>query len=503
MFDDRPERGAQGDGARNEGTAGDRAAARGAPTGDDIAPTPARTGSPTLGFDAAALADCTDDQLEVALDQLHALERHVHRLALGVVAELDRRHVHVADGARSTADWLGRRAGLDHRSAAEQVRVAAALDDLPELGDAYASGALSWDQLRPATHIATPATAAAVAERAAHMTPTALCRQARRNEGRRRRSVPAEPELRIGWRDDVLRIHGTLVGADAAAVLDAIDARATTFRDDPATDRPLPLPLRRALALVELATEAPVLLPPAPPIDDATASPGSSGGDPARRSDTCSSAATDGPGHGHGTVPGTGSDPHRGPATRPRRREVRPTLVVHAPARAVALGADGGEVQHGPLLTGPELDRVACDARVQVVLHDHRGRPVDVGRTRRVVPPWLDRIVRRRDGHCRFPGCDRHHRAQVHHLQHWTADGRTDLDNLALLCPFHHRLVHEGGWTLVGDPDEPLVAVAPDGRRLTGNGPPLDPQVARRARRWCPAPFRWAEGEVGDGAPAQ
>ena len=31
---------------------------------------------------------------------------------------------------------------------------------------------------------------------------------------------------------------------------------------------------------------------------------------------------------------------------------------------------------------------------------------------------------------------------------HWAEGGPTDLDNLVLLCGFHHRLVHSDGWTM-------------------------------------------------------
>jgi hypothetical protein len=35
----------------------------------------------------------------------------------------------------------------------------------------------------------------------------------------------------------------------------------------------------------------------------------------------------------------------------------------------------------------------------------------------------------------------------AHHIISWTADGPTDLSNLALLCGFHHRVVHDDtGW---------------------------------------------------------
>ncbi|MEO7804818.1 MAG: HNH endonuclease signature motif containing protein [Actinomycetota bacterium] len=37
-------------------------------------------------------------------------------------------------------------------------------------------------------------------------------------------------------------------------------------------------------------------------------------------------------------------------------------------------------------------------------------------------------------------------------MQHWTRQGPTSLDNLIYLCTFHHRLVHEGGYGVEGEP---------------------------------------------------
>jgi hypothetical protein len=51
-----------------------------------------------------------------------------------------------------------------------------------------------------------------------------------------------------------------------------------------------------------------------------------------------------------------------------------------------------------------------------------------------------------------------------------------------LLCPHHHRFVHEHGWRIKGDPAEPdgIEFRAPDGRRLGGPRPPLRPDVRTR-----------------------
>jgi predicted HNH restriction endonuclease len=49
----------------------------------------------------------------------------------------------------------------------------------------------------------------------------------------------------------------------------------------------------------------------------------------------------------------------------------------------------------------------------------------------------------------------------IHHVVSWAEGGRTDLDNLAMLCGTHHRRVHEDGWTVRGHPDRELTFHAP------------------------------------------
>lgn len=54
----------------------------------------------------------------------------------------------------------------------------------------------------------------------------------------------------------------------------------------------------------------------------------------------------------------------------------------------------------------------------------------------------------------------------AHHIRFWSRQGRTEVSNLVLVCGRHHHLVHEGGWTLTGDPNVPtgLIFTRPDGR---------------------------------------
>ncbi|SHN46619.1 HNH endonuclease signature motif containing protein, partial [Cryptosporangium aurantiacum] len=57
------------------------------------------------------------------------------------------------------------------------------------------------------------------------------------------------------------------------------------------------------------------------------------------------------------------------------------------------------------------------------------------------------------------------HWTQAHHIIPWTHGGPTDMNNLILLCGFHHHRVHDEGWTLQLDGRE-LTIRRPDGTIL-------------------------------------
>jgi hypothetical protein len=101
-------------------------------------------------------------------------------------------------------------------------------------------------------------------------------------------------------------------------------------------------------------------------------------------------------------------------------------------------------------------------AKLPPVLGGAPSRPLDVGRSTRVVSPAQRQALAVRDGGCVFPGCSRPLAwCEAHHVWHWLDGGATDLDNLALLCRAHHRAVHEGGWRLIRGPDGRFTATPP------------------------------------------
>ena len=101
--------------------------------------------------------------------------------------------------------------------------------------------------------------------------------------------------------------------------------------------------------------------------------------------------------------------------------------------------------------------------------------PLDVGTATPTVPPHLRRAVITRDRHCAAPGCrQRPPACHVHHLKPRSRGGTTSLNNLLLLCPFHHLIwIHRWGWTIKLNPDGTTTATSPDHTRtLHSHGPP-------------------------------
>jgi hypothetical protein len=155
----------------------------------------------------------------------------------------------------------------------------------------------------------------------------------------------------------------------------------------------------------------------------------------------------------------------------------RPTVVVHAQLESLTKDTGGCEAEDGPVLHPQSVRRMLCNARVQTVIEDETGLVVGLGRMSRQPPAWMIRQVRYRDGECRFPGCSARRFTEAHHIIWWRHGGRTELENLLLMCSFHHKLVHEFGWSVKRHPDGEVRWVRPDGTRYRAGPLPLETQV--------------------------
>ena len=83
------------------------------------------------------------------------------------------------------------------------------------------------------------------------------------------------------------------------------------------------------------------------------------------------------------------------------------------------------------------------------------------------VPDPMARLVRLRDGACRFPGCAvTAHQCDLDHVKPWPA-GPTTPTNLMALCRRHHRIKQRNGWTARLHPDATVTWTDPTGLRTT------------------------------------
>ncbi|AKK26639.1 HNH endonuclease signature motif containing protein [Mycobacterium sp. EPa45] len=152
----------------------------------------------------------------------------------------------------------------------------------------------------------------------------------------------------------------------------------------------------------------------------------------------------------------------------------RTTVVMH-----VDVEQRIGALHLGPLLSDADRQYLTCDATCEVWF-ERDGQPIGAGRTTRTINRRLRRALEHRDATCAVPGCGATRGLHAHHIQHWENGGPTELHNLVLLCPYHHRAHHRGDITITG-PAEHLTVLDCDGDPLTSqslarppNNPPPD-----------------------------
>jgi hypothetical protein len=86
---------------------------------------------------------------------------------------------------------------------------------------------------------------------------------------------------------------------------------------------------------------------------------------------------------------------------------------------------------------------------------------------------WRQRTaLAHRDRGCIFPGCHTPpERCHAHHIHFHEHGGPTLLHNLALVCSYHHHLLHEGNWRLTRNPTTHQLELA----KPNGTPVPLTP----------------------------
>ena len=367
---------------------------------------------------------------------LELIEREIESLAaritagnarwLELVAEFDRREGWAGTGCRSTCEWVAWRCALNPRSAREQVRVARALASVPLINEAFARGELSYSKTRALTRIADADSEHDLLELARNATAAQLeriVRSARRATTAEADAAQREGFVRWSWDDDdgCMRIEAKLPPEDGALFLRALEAARDQLGEQFASDARE----RRNGSAEPLDPEEHAPSPPSPSNAHSFAS-------------LCENALAR--------------------ADTGRSAGDRYQVLVHVDEQTLATDEPGASavgrgictLADGPGIAPETARRLACDASL-VPLIERDGEPLSVGRRRRSIPPAIRRALAARDGCCQFPGCDRRRFVDAHHIRHWARGGETSVSNLILLCTHHHRLVHEGGFSLTLD----------------------------------------------------
>ena len=125
-------------------------------------------------------------------------------------------------------------------------------------------------------------------------------------------------------------------------------------------------------------------------------------------------------------------------------------LLITAEYDVVAQRLGKAALPDGTPLPADELRKLACDAQILPAIFSGGSQPLDLGRTRRLASGSQRAALVRRDRVCVGCGASASW-CQAHHIVFWRDGGRTDIDNLVLLCGRCHHKVHDDGWKVERD----------------------------------------------------
>jgi len=413
------------------------------------------------GVPAAGLGD----GLAAMRRDIDALEAQCCRWLL----RFDRTRGFEMEGSNSAVSWLRGVCRLSGGAAAERVQVARQLAQLPDTQASFDAGEIGYQH---AAVIARSAAELGVAAMGA--AEPALLSAAGRLDPGQLRMLSREMRYRLDpdgaladdnaiferrrltisqLGDGAFLLEGLLDAEGGAVVRTALSA----LDGPPAPDDQRRPEQRRADALVELASrqlrsgDLPSVHGHRPHLVVTVTAGTTAGSRPAAQRATAGHATA-------GQVAGpVATDTLTLPGAGPVATE-HAVATHHGP-----LSSDTATLHGAGPISIAAMRRLACDASVTTVTVDGGGRPLDVGRSTRSIPAAVRTALVHRDRGCRYPGCDRPPEwTDAHHLRHWADGGVTAIDNLALLCRRHHRLMHERGETAIW---------ADDGALLVARGP--------------------------------
>ncbi|ELT45086.1 HNH endonuclease signature motif containing protein, partial [Arthrobacter nitrophenolicus] len=169
-------------------------------------------------------------------------------------------------------------------------------------------------------------------------------------------------------------------------------------------------------------------------------------------------------------------DPEVGKIPTPRA-----DVIVTVPVFALLGLTDEPAILDGygpiPASMAGKLLADGADSFTRVLIDPRDGAPLEIGRTSYRLTKAMRQALTVRDGKCTFPGCNNNALdSEADHLQAWQHGGTTGISNLAQLCPKHHRLKHNSGWTPTeATRSEPPGWKSPTGRTYPAEQPDREP----------------------------
>lgn len=401
------------------------------------------------------------------------LQRVISSVCTQLAGRVEATSAHVAHGERDAAGFVARVCGVDRPTASSQLALARQLPELSVANAAFCAGQLSSQQAAAVVRAgqADPSSQEELVGLAQTCSSTTLAKRAKAIESSR--SVAGDLRRRDAQRqarrchlstteDGMVQLYARLVPEDGAIVDNVLRChREAIFRDAHRSGRQPSSGQRNADALIsifQLAAGHRQGTCAEPPISAAC---GGGDGSP-------SSTAGAGSGVAGGTA-GTSAAGAGAIGTR-RPRRARPKAQVSV------------VIDHGALVRGFREPGERCEipgvgevsvAFVREVLGDSllrflvvKGRDVTTVTSRtRYVPAEVRAGLDLRDGGCQVPGCITGLRLERDHVVDFARGGPTNLENLQLLCSWHHRLKTRDGYRLEGPPGDRRW-IGPDGQEV-------------------------------------
>ncbi|TXS92872.1 DUF222 domain-containing protein [Parahaliea maris] len=399
----------------------------------------------------ARIADFTfEDNAEELAQQITLLAGQInaatHRL-LKLIAEFDNCKGWSGGGTvRTCAHWLNWQCGIVLGAAREKVRVAHRLEELPLIDAAFEKGEISYSKVRAMTRVATADNEDYLLMIARHGTASHMEKlvgkfdKVKKQLSDRRRENEQENNRKLLYyqdEDGMWVIHAKLPPEAGEQVIKALEAVAA------------PIQAEHQKTLLEHAPGE---------LEDVSAE---------TFSETVEREEQESGNHFQELLEHTRADAlvkitehflatsAGANSLQALKGAERCQIMLHVDIDT--LQKSGSTHSHGPhccefehqqWLSPDTARRLSCDASLVTVLENNNGEVLNIGRRARTVPPAIRRALALRDKTCRVPGCCESRYVDAHHIRHWADGGETSLDNLVTLCRYHHRLLHQGGFSI-------------------------------------------------------